>query len=271
VTAPASVRSPLAGCRVLVTRAREQASSLTVRLEQLGAAVIELPTIMIVPADPGPIDGAIRNLAGYDWIVFTSANAVEAFVGRLEVADPGRGAAALASTLIGAIGQTTASRLHERGYQTEFVPERFVAESVVEGMRALGVSGKRVLLPTADIAGDTLPVGLRNAGAIVDIVIAYQTEMPDDLDSDAMRDLLESVDIATFASPSSVRNMIALAGGLVPSPRAVCIGPITANAAREAGLTVAGVANEFTIPGLVEAIVRLVEDDQKEVPDGDQA
>ncbi|MEX2315420.1 MAG: uroporphyrinogen-III synthase, partial [Thermomicrobiales bacterium] len=147
MTAPASVGSPLAGCRVLVTRARKQAGSLTERLEQLGAAVIELPTIVIVPADPAPMDEAIRNLAGYDWIVFTSVNAVETFVGRLEVADPGRGALALANTRIGAIGKSTAACLDDRGYQAEFIPERFVAASVVEGMRARGVSGKRVLLP----------------------------------------------------------------------------------------------------------------------------
>lgn len=264
----ASTSQPLTGHRVLVTRARAQAGALTVRLEQLGATVIELPAIEIVPADPAVLDAAIRDLTRYDWIVFTSANGVSAFVDRLHAL--GLDTPTTFGIRVGAIGRATAQRLREHGICVDFLPERFVAESVVAALATLGVEGKRVLLPQAEIARDTVAAGLRQAGADVDVVVAYRTVLAGGYETRAVRRALADVDIATFASPSSVRNTLALAGDSLRGARVVCIGPVTADAARELGLTVAAVADEYSIEGLIEAVIRLVARVKQEVPDGAQ-
>lgn len=263
-----STSLPLLGYRVLVTRAREQSATLTEQLKSLGATVVELPAIEITPADPEPLDSAIRNLANYDWIVFTSTNGVAAFMDRLDALE--LDSSTLFGVQVAAIGRATAERLQERGVRVDAVPERFIAESVVAELASLGIAGKRILLPQAEIARDTVAAGLRNAGAKVDVVIAYRTTLPDGHDVEHVRQLVAGIDIATFASPSSVRNALALAGGSLPATRVVCIGPVTADAAREAGLVVAAVASEYSIDGLAQAIVRLVLDEE-EVPDGNQS
>lgn len=264
-----AIDRPLTGLRVLVTRASKQANALTEQLERFGATVVELPAIEIVTADTGPIDDALRRLGTYDWLVFTSANGVTALLERL--AAIGLDTTAAAGVQIAAIGKATATRLRDSGLQVDFVPQRFVAEAFVEEMTSLGVAGKRVLLPQAEIARDVVAVGLREAGALVETVVAYRTVMPDEFDSDHMHGLFSDIDIATFASPSSVRNTLAIAGGNLPSGRVVCIGPVTAAAAREAGLIVAATADEHTMAGLVEAVVRLVEVDQEEGYDDDDS
>ncbi|MDQ3548076.1 MAG: uroporphyrinogen-III synthase [Chloroflexota bacterium] len=261
-----TISLPLTGRNVLVTRARAQAGTLKELLEQFGATVVELPSIEIVTANPDHMDTAIQNLTFYDWMVFTSANGVTAFSDRLQAL--GLDETATAGAHVCAIGWATAAQLQECGIRVDVVPERAIAESVVAELVALDVDGKRVLLPQAEVARDTLADGLRQAGAVVDVVVAYRTTMPDGYDVDRVRRLLDSVDIATFASPSSVRNAIALAGGSLPGMRVVCIGPVTAAAACEAGLTVAAVAAEHSIAGMVDAVVRLVECGEEGGPDG---
>lgn len=253
MSAPAAPR-PLAGWRVLVTRAREQAASLSALLGARGADVLELPAIEIVAADPAPLDAAIARLSGYDWVIFTSVNGVDAFFDRLVAC--GLDAAALGGARVGAIGRGTAERLRARGATVAFVPEQFVAESVVEGMVAQGAGGLRVLLPRADIARDTLPDGLRAAGATVDVVVAYRTRRPTEVNAATVARLRGGeIDAVTFASPSTVRNVLELLGGPLPAHVVVaCIGPITAQAARERGLRVDVQGQEYSIPGLVEAL-----------------
>jgi uroporphyrinogen III methyltransferase / synthase len=261
-----STSLPLKGYRVLVTRAHAQAGALTGQLERLGATVIELPAIDIVPADPAPLDAAIRAMVDYDWIVFTSANGVSAFDSRLRAL--GLDPMATAGVRIAAIGKATAGRLRDAGYNVDLMPDRFIAESFVDVLAGHGVGGKRILLPQAEIARDAVAVGLRAAGAIVDVVVAYRTVVPDGYDEREVRGMIAGLDIVTFASPSSVRHLLAMAGGELPDRPVVCIGPVTADAAREAGLAVAAVADTYTTEGLSEALVRLVERAEKEVPDG---
>jgi uroporphyrinogen-III synthase len=244
---------PLAGLRVLVTRAREQADALAAELRALGATPVLLPAIETVPAPPEPLDAAIARLPSYDWIVFTSVNGVRAFCERLRALG---GEPATLTAQLGAIGRATAAALRDNGAEVAFVPEQFVAESVVDGLVARGMAGQRVLLPRADIARDTLPAGLRAAGATVDIVVAYCTRPVADADPRVLDDLRQDrLDVLTFASPSTVRSVAALLGETRPRHGMVaCIGPITAAAAREAGFRVDIQADEFSIPGLAHAV-----------------
>jgi uroporphyrinogen III methyltransferase/synthase len=262
---PASL--PLAGQTVLVTRAREQSAALTGRLREAGANVVHVPAIEIVPTDHAPLDAAIRALASYAWIVFTSSNTVTIFVKRLEAI--GR-EADLGSTRVAAVGSATAAALRSAGLPVDLIPEQFVAESVVEALACENINGKRVLLPQADIARETLANGLREAGAVVDAVVAYRTVVPDGIDSESVHALLDGVDVVTFASPSSVRNLVALAGGCLPHFAVVCIGPITAAAARDAGLNVVAVAETHTADCMVDTLVQYVEQ-HREVHDGERA
>lgn len=248
---------PLSGKRVLVTRAREQANTLVERLVELGAEPIEFPTIQIVPpADFRPLDAAIARLQTYDWVIFTSVNGVVFFWERLAVA--GLSASVLDQVQIGAIGPATAAALTERGIHVDFMPARFVAESILDTIGH--VAGKRILLPRADIARETLADGLRERGALVDEIAAYRTvpaQLPPDLRD---RVLGEEIDIATFTSSSTVRNFMQTLSGLDPTEvlkgtRIACIGPITAQTAQELGLRVDIVATEHTIEGLVKAIL----------------
>ncbi|HYI16486.1 MAG TPA: uroporphyrinogen-III synthase [Thermomicrobiales bacterium] len=258
--------SPLTGYRVLVTRARSQAGALTDRLQRLGATVVELPSIEIAPADPEPLDSAICNVTRYDWIVFTSVNGVDAFLNRLSVHT--QDAVSMSRVRIAAIGTATAQRLLDAGFNVDLMPDQFIAESVVAALASRNIDGQRILLPQAEIARDTVAEGLRRAGAIVDVVVAYRTILPDDYDSDHVQRLIAGVDVITFASPSSVRNMLVMADGRLPGVPVVCIGPVTANAASDAGLPVAGVADIYTTEGLVDAVVQFVERVEKGVPVG---
>lgn len=256
---------PLTGLRVLVTRARPQAAGMTARLEALGASVVELPAIEIVPVDSGPLDAALRTIESYDWLVLTSSNGVMAVVDRLDAL--GLNSATLSGTKVAAIGKATAASLHRHGFRVDLVPDRFVAESVVAALVTTGVCGQRVLLPQAEIARETVAEGLRRAGAEVDAVVAYRTVLPEGRDTDDVQRLLTGVDIATFASPSAVRNAMTLAGGKFPVLHIVCIGPVTAQAARGAGLHVDAMADEFSIDGLIDAVVRIATNRPKEAPD----
>ena len=254
----AAVTLPLAGRRILVTRAREQAGGLSRHLAACGAEPVELPLIEIVPAPSEPIDEAIRRISNYDWVVFTSVNGVRAFFERVEAL--GCRGDVLGDAQVAAIGRATAGALEAHGARVDFVPEAFVAEAVVGGLVARGVTGMRVLLPRAAIARDTLPEGLRAAGATVDVVVAYLTRPVADIDPALLDDIrAERLDAITLASPSAVRALATLLGDWRPRRTLVaCIGPITARAARDAGFAVGVEAAEYSVPGLVNALVERV-------------
>ncbi len=249
---------PLAGLRVIVTRARAQASELSEQLRALGAEPIELPAIRIAPPEDEyrALDAALAQVARYDWIVFTSVNGVEHVCERL--AATGRDAGALAGARVAAIGSATAGALVERGVSPDLVPERYVAESLLDALTESAVAGKRFLLPRADIARAALREGLEAAGALVDEVHAYRT-VQGQPEPEALRALDEGADYVTFTSSSTVRNFVAQIDAatlkqLLEQARVAAIGPITARTARAAGLRVDIVAAEYTIPGLVAAI-----------------
>jgi uroporphyrinogen III methyltransferase/synthase len=245
-------RLPLSGRRIVVTRAREQADALSARLAALGAMVIELPTIEIrPPADPGPLDRAIASLPSYDWLIFTSANGVRAFIDRLRDLRALRGK-------ICAIGPATRAAIEALHLEVDLMGAEYVAESLVEAFAAHPLQGKRVLLPRAAVARDTVPFELSKRGARVDVVEAYRTVVPGDLPA-RVRDLLaRPPDAITFTSSSTVKNFVAAAGAAaLAGVKVVSIGPITSQSARDLGLTVDAQARVYTVEGLVDALLGL--------------
>jgi len=237
---------PLSGRRIVVTRARDQASELIGRLRDLGAEVVELPTIAITgPADEGAaLRAAVGNITGYDWVVFSSANAVERTLCHL------RDARALGSVRIAVVGAATADALSHYRLVADLVPERFLAEGLVE---VFPDGPGRVLVPRAAAARDTLPDGLRSRGWDVDVVEAYRTQavQPSGAELAAAR----KADAVTFSSSSTVTNYLRAAGGDGVPPVVACIGPVTATTATDAGLRVDVVATTSTVVGLVDALV----------------
>jgi uroporphyrinogen III methyltransferase/synthase len=243
---------PLAGRRIVVTRAREQADTLSARLSALGAAVIELPTIEIRPPnDSGPLDCAIANLPSYDWLIFTSANGVRAFIDRLPDLRALRGK-------ICAIGPATRDAIEALHLKIDLMGEEYVAESLVAAFAAHSMEGKRVLLPRAAVARDLVPIELTKRGAHVDVVEAYRTLPPDDLTAEIHDAFARKPDVITFTSSSTVKNFVAAAGTeILAGVNVVSIGPITSQTARDLGVTVAAQASVFTVDGLVEALAGL--------------
>ena len=242
---------PLFGKNVVVTRPRHQSSVLADRLRDEGANALIVPTIEIVdPVDEGAALGAaIEQLSAYDWLVLTSANGAARFCERL------RDARDLAGVRIAAIGPGTAEVLAEQNLIADLVPERFIAESLLEAFPLPQSNGEgRVLLARAAVARDVLPDGLRELGWRVDVVDAYRT-IPV-VPSEADRERVLDADIVTFTSSSTVDNWVA-AFGVDTVPRLVaCIGPVTADTARRAGLRVDVIADVHTIDGLVDALVQ---------------
>lgn len=248
---------PLFGKTVLVTRARAQVSKITEKLEALGARCIELPAIRIVPPADGyeAIDAALSLLSSYDWLIFTSTNGVDAFFGRLFAAS--KDARDLARTRVAAIGKSTAARLKDYGIIADIVPEEFRAEGISSALKGELAPSERVLIPRAQEAREILPENLREYGAIVDVAPVYETVMADE-DAAQVRKMLAAgeIDFVTFASSSTVKNLIKLIGdiSLLKKARGIAIGPITAQTCEELGLKPAAVAREYTIDGIVEAI-----------------
>lgn len=256
VVPPQSGTRTLYGKRVLVTRARAQAHDLVARLEALGAIPIVFSVIHIVPPTDNyaALDTALRQLDTFDWVVFTSANGVVHVWERLTALS--MDGTALASVQAAAIGPATSAALSARGVHPAVVPERSVAEALLDAMPH--PAGQRFLLPCADLARDTLRVGLQAAGAEVVAVPAYSTvHMAPS--PEALAAVHAGVDILTFTSSSTVRNFIeqvglATAQALAAQARVVTIGPITAATARACGLRVDVVATEYTLAGLCEAL-----------------
>ena len=252
-------RLPLAGLRVLVTRARQQASALSSRLVELGAVPLEYPTIEIRPVDdPTPFDAAIREVGAFAWIVFTSTNGVDAFWDRLLAS--GQDSRALAGVQVCAIGPSTAAALAGRGITADWMPVEFVTDSILDGFKSYDLGGAPVLLARADIAPPLLADGLRTQGAQVTEVTAYRT-IPSDESRERLLAALEGrkIDVVTLTSSSTARNLVAGMGGrldLLAGLTVASIGPVTSRTARELGLTVDVEAEVHTIPGLVDALLR---------------
>jgi uroporphyrinogen III methyltransferase / synthase len=246
---------PLFGKRIAVTRARSQAASLSERLAGQGADVVEMPATRIEPLDDAPLHAAIKKLSEYGWAIFTSQNAVRFFWDALRAAS--LDARALSGVKIAAVGPATADALLEHGLSVDVAPDRFVAEALLDALRdRRDVRGVRVLYAAAEGARELLEEGLHELGALVDRVVTYRST-PDGAGAATLREYLENgdVDLVTFTSGSSVRGFIAAVGEdaarLAP---AASIGPITSEAAREAGLNVIIEATDSSIPGLVNAI-----------------
>jgi len=258
-------RRPLAGRRVAVTRAREQAVELVRELEALGAEVVAAPTIRIARlVDLTALRAALTRDPPYDWIVFTSQNAVHAVCDRLPEWDLAPRDVARAA--VAAIGPATAEALVRHGVVPDLVPDRFVAEAVVTSLAARGdVRGKTILLPRAREARDALPDGLRVLGAVVDVIPVYQTICETGDGSGLAAELLAGrIDLVTFTSSSTVRGFVDLVGRPAAASgrfAAAVIGPVTAGTARQLGITVAIEALDYTVPGLVAAIVRYYGDE----------
>jgi len=251
---------PLAGERVLITRAKDQAGSLANELEALGAMVIEIPVIEIrPPASFVALDATLNNIENYDWLILTSVNGVAALFSRLETL--GFGPEKLLHLNIAAIGPATEEAIEVHGLPVDVVPEKYVAESVVEALHDQ-VRGKRVLLVRAKVARDVIPEELRKAGARVHVVEAYETVVPEESRArlkKALADPRERPTIITFTSSSTARNFVALldaqdAAQALRGITLASIGPVTSATLREVGLTANVEAAEYTIQGLVKSL-----------------
>jgi uroporphyrinogen III methyltransferase / synthase len=255
---------PLFGRRVLVTRPREQATELVERLESMGAEAIEAPMIRIVPPDDyGPLDEACSRIGSFDWIVFSSANAVDALFGRL-LAGP-QDLRALKGVKLCVVGPATAERLARHGLKVDVMPAEYRAESVVRALTESGpVRGIKVLLPRTDIGREVIADELRKQGADVTEIVAYRTVVTDperEGEPDVYRMLLErSIDVVTFTSASAVRSLVRVLGAepaadLLRVILVASIGPVTAEAASQYNIQTTIMPSNYTIPALVDAIV----------------
>jgi uroporphyrinogen-III synthase len=278
-----STNRPLKGVRVLVGRARHQAGALSAELRKQGADVLEIPFIEIrKPRSFRPLDSALKNIDTYDWLILTSVNGVEAMWSRIEKAmrrsrtselpwksgplgprSSEKSSWALAPGLrIAAIGPATKKAIEQRAVRVDVMPKEYIAESVVRSLKGK-VKGKRVLLVRARVARDVIPRELRKAGAHVDVVEAYETVVPQSSRrrlQAALKNPNKRPSVVTFTSSSTVNNFVELLGtrhksGMLNGVQTASIGPVTSATLRELGLPVDIAAREFTIPGLVAAIV----------------
>lgn len=252
-------RRSLFGKRILVTRAREQASFLIKLLEAEGAEAIPLPVIKIQPlADYQKLDRAVAEIENYDWVIFSSVHGVACFWQRLR--KMGKDARALKGIRLVAIGPVTAAAMQGHGLEPDLIPLEFRAEAILESMQKEDLRGKRILLPRAAKARDLLPKELRQRGAKVQVVETYRTVRAAG-DFRGIRERLRrgEIDVITFTSSSTVQHFMEGMGkkgidSLAKRPFIACIGPITAATAKEYGLKVAIQPQEYTIPSLVKAI-----------------
>lgn len=259
-------RAPLLGKKILVTRARAQASELAIGLRERGANVFEFPTIKIEPAAGSELGAAAANLSRghYDWVVLTSVNGIDALFA--ELAKLKLDARAVKAK-VAAVGSATAQRLAEHGIRADLLPPEFVAESIVEALRTQGeIRGKKFLLARADIARSELPAALKKLGGEVSDVVAYKTVLETEGQEEALAVLdAGGVDVVTFTSASTARNFAQILGPerlkkVLASPKLRCysIGPITTTAMKETGIPVHGEAAVHDIPGLIELVVQKI-------------
>ncbi|MBF0468619.1 MAG: uroporphyrinogen-III C-methyltransferase [Desulfamplus sp.] len=253
-------KRPFHGKRIVVTRARAQSSGLIATLTELGATCIEIPTIKVVPpSDNTPLENAVANIKNYDWIVFTSVNGVKFFFDTLF--KTGKDVRVMGHLKCACIGPVTKEELAAHGIVSDILPESYRAESVVQAFSGMDISGKKILLPRAKEARSVLPEELARMGADLDEVTAYVTEKVEDEKNELIEFLEQgSIDMVTFTSSSTVKNFKALLPEerfvqLMRNVKVACIGPITSDTAQEEGMTPDIVATEYTIPGLVNAMI----------------
>jgi len=242
---------PLGGLRIVVTRAREQAEELAAPLRQRGAEVILLPMIAIAaPEHPEAVRATAAHLDDYDWLVFTSANAVRALASETPHA-PQR-------ARIAVVGASTRKAAEELGWRVDLVPDEFVAESLAQELAREGVAGKSVLLPKAAVTREVLTRELRALGARVDVLEVYRNIVPEEASLMVNEIFREPFpDWVTFASSSAVENTVRVAGtGALMKLKIASIGPITSKTIRKHGLAVAADASQHDVEGLIEAITR---------------
>jgi uroporphyrinogen-III synthase len=253
--------SSLAGRRVLVTRALNQAGKLSDGLRALGAEPVEVPVLEIrPPIDFAPLDAALKQIDSYDWLILTSANAVRAVA--LRAVELGIALEQSARLKVAAVGETTADAVRKAGLQVAFVPETYVAESLVAGLLEgmhLQTLGVRVLLARAAVARDVIPDALREAGIAVDVAEAYRNVLPESAPELLLRAVAGRIDAVTFTSSSSATHLAEaarLAGVVWPftGVPAVSIGPITSETLIDLGWPPVAEANPSDIPGLIAAV-----------------
>ena len=261
---PRGPYTPLTGKRIVVTRARTQASNLAQSLEALGCEVVAFPTIEIQPPESyRALDEAIESANRYEWLIFTSVNGVEHFFDRAKML--GKSFADFNAIAVAAIGPETAKRLEAEGLLCRLVPKQYQAEGLLESWNPEEMRGKRVLIPRAAQARDILPETLREWGAEVRVVEVYRTVTPRADAAGLLRALRAGeIDMVTFTSSSTVTNFAALVGGeslieALGRTRIACIGPITQKTVEGLGGRADVVATDFTIPGLVKAIIKYFE------------
>ncbi len=241
----------LSGLRIVVTRATHQAGELAMPLRDLGAEVLLVPAIGIAgPSDPAPLREAAAQCDQYDWIIFTSVNAVTAFTAELPEPRPA------CSARVAVIGPATRDAAEQSGFSVSVVPLSYLAESLVEALGTADLSGKRILIPSAAVTREVVPGALRERGAIVDVVEAYRNIVPSGAAERVAEVFVEPLpDWVTFASSSAVENTIKLVdAGTLRRIKIATIGPITSESVRKHGLEVAAEAREHSAAGLVEAL-----------------
>lgn len=275
MNSPGAQVLPLAGRRVLLTRAAHQLGALSDGLHSLGAEPVEVPMLEIRPPENfEPLDNALRHLREYDWLIFTSTNTVRVL--SVRAAEQGIGPAEKQLPRTAAIGKATAQAAHKAGFRVALVPDAYVAESLVRELVAerpseSAVAGKRVLLARAAVARDVIPDELRKAGAKVDVLDAYRNVLPDAAPDMLCEALKTRVDAALFSSSSSVTHMAEAArrAGIafpLAGVAAVSIGPVTSRTLREMGWEPASEASPSDIPGLIMAVLRVFAGSSVESP-----
>ena len=252
-------QKPLFGKGIVITRPEKQADDLSLLLEREGAYVFHFPTIKIgPPRDWRSLDASLNTLDTYNWIIFTSVNGVQYFFDRLfalskDIRD-------LKGIKICCIGPATAKQVKEKGIKVDLVPEQYISEGILQSFASVNMQGQKVLIPRAAQARDILPEGLKKMGAAVDVVTAYETVSSEKKKEELLAELVDNhIDVITFTSSSTVTNFLQIMGGEFSLPRQVriaCIGPVTAATAREAGLPVDIMQDEYTMEGLVQSLIR---------------
>lgn len=253
-------KGKLAGKRIVVTRAREQASMLSEKIVELGGEAIEFPTIRIAKLeDFHQFDAVLANIASYAWLVFTSVNGVRAFFKRMK--DQRIDIRSLFGKKLCAIGEATRKEMNELGFNVDYVPAQYTTDELLKDLLEMVKPGERVLLARADIANPELASGLSAKGILVDDLTVYRT-LPETAAKERITRLLDGkkIDFITFTSSSTVKNFLAIVGAenikKLSNIKIACIGPVTAATAKELGLHVTAVADIYTIDGLVAKLVQ---------------
>jgi len=259
-----SINFPLLGKKILVTRAEDQNTEIADQLRQYGATPILLPTIRIIPLENySELDRSIKRLSTYDWLIFTSLNGVKYFLSRLE--EIGGCIEKLGDAKIAAIGTKTGQILKAHGIKVDFIPGKYRAEGLIDGMKKAGIKGKKVLIPRAESAREILPQELRKWGAEVDVIAVYKTIKPS-YSAEYRKKFIKKgeIDVITFTSSSTVTNFVAIfseqeLGTLTSGSLVACIGPITQKTAEKKGIKTDIMPEEYTTRALIEAIIKFYE------------